>query len=780
MKKLFIGALALTMFTACSQDEIVEQQQLSSAITFDGAFVNNATRAAEDPSTTENSIEAFQVWASIADKDVNDEVKGNVFDAQEVTKTGTEWTYSPLQYWIPGNTYYFAAISPIADGKEITVTAANEGLLEKGLGTVKFVNKDGKKDFLYDAQTVAPAQQGNKVKFNFNHMLAKVKFSFTNGFANANNKIIVKNIKMTVPGDATIDLTASGYENGWKLGKTETVLSFGNMDGGKQLLPGYGKVECDNERLTIPATDKQEYLVTFDVILYSGDVVALENTLSTTITGAALEMGKAYNFHATLDQNNINENPLKPIEFDAPTVKDWGEVIDYNGDMTDPEDNRINTKVISVASETELLAALSGVSIYSRNATEDEDINIKLTDNIALSKGALVIEKKKVNIDLSGMTLTAANKFAENSNNTNYSIVFYVGKDAELTINGEGTVNTQQCVYNIPVWAHDGGIVNIYGGTYENEPEADGTGSDLIYAQSGSEINIYGGTFKACENQKPGVNSTMEKYSALNLYGQDPGSIKVYGGEFYGFDPANNLSENPAVPFMAEGYISKLTSTENNINVYTVYPEATLQKVSNQAELQNALNAGGTNIVLDADIVTTSTLFVNEKVSAVLNLNGHNIINNSNSTVLEEGDGIIVYGKLEINGQGTVQGNTRAVWARSTTGAEVTINGGNYIGAVGGACEVIYASGNGKITINGGTFEAKTEDKTSFAKPQFAVLNLHANGKDGAHIYVYGGKFKNFDPANNVSENPVTVGNFVAQDYKSYAVDANWFAVVKN
>ena len=173
----------------------------------------------------------------------------------------------------------------------------------------------------------------------------------------------------------------------------------------------------------------------------------------------------------------------------------------------------------------------------------------------------------------------------------------------------------------------------------------------------------------------------------------------------------------------------------------------------------------GGEYTLTSDVELSKTLQVTENL--ILNLNGHNITVNNTSSELGEGDGIIVTnGHLTINGEGTVTANTRAVWARGNGGAKVTINGGKYVGANGFTTEVIYASGNGQITINGGEFEAVTEDPTSFAAPQYAVLNLHGNGKDGCDINVYGGKFKNFDPANNVSENPNAGyhnGNFVAE-----------------
>ncbi len=186
--------------------------------------------------------------------------------------------------------------------------------------------------------------------------------------------------------------------------------------------------------------------------------------------------------------------------------------------------------------------------------------------------------------------------------------------------------------------------------------------------------------------------------------------------------------------------------------------------------------ANGGTVTLTEDVELPKSLIVADDISMIINLNGHKIINKSGSTELEEGDGIIVYGDLTINGEGTVQGNTRAVWARGNTGAKVRINGGNYVGAFdGNMTEVIYASGNGVIDIYGGTFEAKTEDTNSFAAPQYAVLNLHGNGKDGCDIKVYGGAFKNFNPADNISENPKH--NFCAEGYIVFE-DGEWYTVV--
>ena len=107
-------------------------------------------------------------------------------------------------------------------------------------------------------------------------------------------------------------------------------------------------------------------------------------------------------------------------------------------------------------------------------------------------------------------------------------------------------------------------------------------------------------------------------------------------------------------------------------------------------------------------------------------------------------------------------------------GTTVTINGGHFIGANGVTTEVIYASGNGKIVINGGTFEALTVSNGhgSANNRQFVILNLQDNKP--CSIVVKGGSFKNFDPANNLSEGANT--NFVVEG-KTVEQNGDWYIV---
>ena len=84
MKKILFIALAAVGLTACVQDQNVAVPQ-SDAIAFGNAYLDNAVRAAVDPSTTTNSISDFKVWGFM---DTN---AGTVFTAEEVKKVNGSW-----------------------------------------------------------------------------------------------------------------------------------------------------------------------------------------------------------------------------------------------------------------------------------------------------------------------------------------------------------------------------------------------------------------------------------------------------------------------------------------------------------------------------------------------------------------------------------------------------------------------------------------------------------------------------------------------------------------
>ena len=196
-------------------------------------------------------------------------------------------------------------------------------------------------------------------------------------------------------------------------------------------------------------------------------------------------------------------------------------------------------------------------------------------------------------------------------------------------------------------------------------------------------------------------------------------------------------------------------------------------------------------IYLEGDVTLTENLVIDRPMvvragaKAVLNLNGHNIINNTKSETFGEGEGIIAYGELDIIGEGTVQGSTMAVWARGNAGAVVNIYGGTFLGCekdfAKGGRSVVYASSDNVVNIYGGTVKALAADKTSYANKTegvYAALNVADNH---GMINVYGGSFYKQNPAAPGTEpaawNAIHTNGFLGEDCYVEA-DGDWFDVI--
>ena len=179
--------------------------------------------------------------------------------------------------------------------------------------------------------------------------------------------------------------------------------------------------------------------------------------------------------------------------------------------------------------------------------------------------------------------------------------------------------------------------------------------------------------------------------------------------------------------------------------------------------LAEAIAAGGNiHVVEDIDAPTG---FEITKDTVITN---NNTISISEDT---EGNGVftVTEGTLTLNGKGTINGLGKnawnmAVWAKGN--GKLIIEDGYFtnIGAYsetdGNHFDLIYASENGQVEINGGEFECET--------PNW-ILNIKDKDRATANIVVKGGRFHGFNPADCETEGPHT--NFVAPGYKVEEID---------
>ena len=507
MKKLFVSVLAIAGLVACNNEETVCVQG-PAPIAFDGSFVETRANEAKDPSITTENITGFDVWGFM------DKAEGQIFDREHVTGTKGKFTYANIQYWVPGHNYYFAATAP-AQSKNIVLTTPATTDATKGLGVVDFTVTDGAEDFLYSAVgPIAAPEAGativDPVKFEFNHMLSKVKFTFTNGFDNDLATIDVTNVRMVVPSKGTIKLDQDDWwsTNQWVLG-TETVeLAFG--DACSKLAKGASEFAA-NERIVLPADATQSYAITFDVKLWQGGVEAYSGTKNGIVEGVALQIGKAYNFKVELNASNITADgsELLPIVFDVEEVKTW-----ENGGETDV------VSVTTVSTPEELKAAIA-----------NSDGIIKLTNSLTVVDASIVVPAdRNITLDLNGHTITAGTLdpiknygkmeimngkvVAGNSENTRRCIYNYgtmTINDVEFTqtydkkgaaINNEGIMTINNATVNsvfYAVWSSGANTeTTINGGKYAamNNVNDRDVWAYAVVAYNGATLTINGGEFK--------------------------------------------------------------------------------------------------------------------------------------------------------------------------------------------------------------------------------------------------------------------------------------------
>ena len=240
------------------------------------------------------------------------------------------------------------------------------------------------------------------------------------------------------------------------------------------------------------------------------------------------------------------------------------------------------------------------------------------------------------------------------------------------------------------------------------------------------------------------------------------------------------VSENTLI-INGAGHINKLTLTKGNaiVNVprqsdianvvedSVIAQGCSIDYLKVEVTNENIAKLCSTGELTLMENVARATSFVTpiNTVNAVWMLNGYNV--ELTGSTAQTRSGLYLnryYSNLEVNGEGTIRcANNYGFW-NNTSDGKIVINGGN----VEADTHAVYAQ-TGVIEINGGSFKltnAATADRDENGNLRFLINCLDANYKNGtANIIVKGGKFYEFDPANNASEGAGT--NYVAEGYQS-------------
>lgn len=314
------------LMTACNSDD-VPTLQTRGAIEFSTAYVGGNSR--NDPSMTTDSLKSFNIYGSLVKDGVSGAFANNPLLVSRTATTSNSWTYSPVQYWIPGTTYYFGATYPTSMAFTQSLVAGSNGdaSYTQTLSAGKFDN-NGATDVIAAMPSAILAESTmSPVTLNFHHLLSKVTLTFVNGFnQDSGIDLWVEYITISAPytkaDSVKVTSTAGGdVDVVW----SPDSLSKGSYSLGSAVqkpITASGS-PCADPVLMLPASADATYTVTFSLHILQNGYYAEHYNMTATISGVQLKAGNAYNFTATLDASNVAENPVKPITFAVSSIVDW-------------------------------------------------------------------------------------------------------------------------------------------------------------------------------------------------------------------------------------------------------------------------------------------------------------------------------------------------------------------------------------------------------------------------------------------------------------------------
>ena len=321
MKKILFALCAVATLASCSNEEIVNFDK--EAIAFDGAFVDNGTRAADSFTIATDSLKSFAVWATTQRPSSAEIVP--ILNEVTVSRTSksTPWTYGAefTQYWIPRNTYQFVAAK---NYKGVTLT--------NGVPSQFTYDAADQKDLLYAADTRVGMEAGANapVAFTFDHLLSKAYFTVdTNAMsgANANYTYRITNVCINnAVKEATYTVDGATWA-GTANYTAQDPLKFNNVKVGEKLAAD-GVYTSDDARLLIPASYTDLNITCTIETLYGESVIDVQ-PYEKTIAQEFVK-GFVYNFVLAL------KDPGQPIEFTVTKVNEWIPVGDENNETEIP------------------------------------------------------------------------------------------------------------------------------------------------------------------------------------------------------------------------------------------------------------------------------------------------------------------------------------------------------------------------------------------------------------------------------------------------------------
>ena len=400
---------------------------------------------------------------------------------------------------------------------------------------------------------------------------------------------------------------------------------------------------------------------------------------------------------------------------------------------------------------------VTNVNINGSLEIESGDVTIEneTTGNVTITEGTNTITTGTMG-DLT--ILDGSNTITAESANT-------------MTVKGTNELN----INNITGDVQAEGTTTINNAEITGDVQAEGT-TTINNAEITGDVTVDGETVLTDVN----IYGTLTNENGITITGEN--NVEIYAINNKGTMTVENNVYVQSIDL--RGSNSTTIDAEKAIYYTSGYEQGgtTTGRIVNLTadQLSELIEAGG-----DVTLPTTVNLETVQEISneVTINLNGKGI--NAGAAMDDQNQAVAILAKdgaeLTIDGNGYVyggNGNAFNVAVRANGNSKVTIKNGVF--SVGKdntesiQQNVIYATENAEITIEGGEFKVEGNDNNQNVQ---YLLNIKDDARTTAKIIVKGGTFYGFNPA-NVSEGSIT--SFVADGYTSTETETGIWVVTKS
>lgn len=340
---LIIGLVAALAVASCDNDDAEDLPDYSvRAISFAPEYVQGMARSELD-FTTDN-LPFFYVNGFIG----ANSTPTQIFNNEQVTRSGSSWTYASTKYWLPDNHYFFTAYFPSVGDSVNTVYYPETSSFVTRIFNYNLSQTDlilAQPDTVYvtsqgDLKSGTNISSSGTTYLTFNHILSKLKINVTSDFASGDNlKFVLTGITLNNCSTKAYFASATSidHQNGtlstsnewYQISGSGSVAATDTVNGQVESIP----------IVLIPTylNDSTAMSVTINGDLYQGNVKVKSPVLKGVINDFTLDIGNYYIFNASITESNVNDNQsLNPIVFTLGSVTGWNS---NSGTINPDEDN---------------------------------------------------------------------------------------------------------------------------------------------------------------------------------------------------------------------------------------------------------------------------------------------------------------------------------------------------------------------------------------------------------------------------------------------------------